>query len=462
MSDLFTMLGIAARALDAQRFGLDVTGQNIANVNTPGYTRRSIDLAEVPPLDPQSPGGGVDVLGVRSARAPLIEARLRFEQPATAREQTIADHLAIVETGLGNAGTSLDALLTRFYNTYGALAQDPTSATARQQVVTEAQTLTRAFNDVAGRLGTAQRNADTELRASVSQVNELADQLADLNTAIIGAGEDHDVSALRDQQSLALGKLAQLIDIGVVQRQDGGIDVTIGNGRALVVGGQSYGLTATSTTAQGFASIFSSGADVQTNITSEITGGQIGGLIQVRDVLVSNYANQLDQLAYAVATDVNTLARSGYDVNGTAGTDFFVQPAATAGAARLMAVSSAVASDPRLVVAAAVPTPGNNDIAKSIAALQGVAIAGTATTPIDAWGNLLYRVATDSHTASQLQASHLDVQQQLEQLRNQISGVSLDEEAAMLIRFQRAYEANARFFSVVGDTLDQLLALVRA
>src|SRR5262245_3742054 len=114
MSDLFTMLHLSARALDAQRYGLDVAGQNIANVNTPGYVRRSVILSELPPTDPFSPGGGVDVLAVASARAPILEARLRFEQPASAREGAIADHLGVIETGLGQPGASLDAALARF------------------------------------------------------------------------------------------------------------------------------------------------------------------------------------------------------------------------------------------------------------------------------------------------------------------------------------------------------------
>src|SRR5262245_34504636 len=181
MSDLFTLLGRSVRALDAQRFGLDVTGENIANVNTPGYARRSVVMAETPLPDPFSAGGGVDVIAVTAARAPLVEARLQHEHPAAARERAIADQLAIVEAGLGQPGASLDAALARFYNTYAALSQNPTSSTARQQVIVEGQTLASAFNDMAVRFDTARRTADDEIRAAVTQVNALAEQLADIN-----------------------------------------------------------------------------------------------------------------------------------------------------------------------------------------------------------------------------------------------------------------------------------------
>src|SRR4029079_11264705 len=109
------MLRIASRALDAQRYGLDVAGQNIANVNTAGYTRRSVLFAEVPPLDPWSAGGGVDVQALVASRAPLVDARLRFEQPSLSREKTIADHLAVIEASLRTPGDYIRVSHARLY-----------------------------------------------------------------------------------------------------------------------------------------------------------------------------------------------------------------------------------------------------------------------------------------------------------------------------------------------------------
>ena len=459
MSDQFRLLGLAARALDAQSYGLDVAGQNIANVNTPGYTRRSLQLGEVPPVDAYSAGGGVNVLAVTAARAPLIESRLRFEQPAAARESAIADHLSVVETALGRPGASLDAALSRFYNAYGALAQSPVSATARQQVIDEGQSLARSINVIAGHFDTARRAADADIRNSVDQINALAGQIARLNTAIGQAGAS--AEALRDQQGTALTALSKLVDVNAIERGDGGLDVTVGNGRALVVGANAYSLIASTTPPDGLAAIVSKGADVTTDVTGEITGGRVGGLLQVRDALVPRYADALDQLAYGVAGDVNALTRSGYDADGTAGTDFFVPPSSVTGAARLFAVRGAVAADPTLVVAAGSPTPGNNDVARDIAKLQDLPVTGMSTRPVDGWGDVVSAVATDAQSAAESRRSHEQIAQQLQTLRDEVSGVSLDEEAAMLLRFQRAYEANARFFTVADQTLDFLMQLVR-
>ena len=455
------MLRIASRALEAQRFGLDVTGQNIANVNTAGYTRRSVLFSEVPPLDPWSAGGGVDVQALVAARAPLLEARLRFEQPASSRDGAIADHLAILEANLGQPGASLDAALARFYNTYATLAQSPTSPTARQQVIIEGQTLSKTFNDLAAGFSSAQMNADRELRDVVNQVNNLARQIADINSGISSAGQNN-AEGLFDQQTLALASLSELADITVTHNDDGTVDVSIGSGRSLVVGANTFDLRATSTPPQGFAQLISDGAAVPTDVTSEITGGRIAGLLQVRDVLVPQYQAQLDQLAYGVATDVNSLVTTGYDLAGVAGVNFFAPPSGVAGAAQQMAVSAAVAADTSLVVASATTAAGNNDIARAIAALQDQPISGTATRPVDAWGNLVYSVAADSRSARQAKAGHDQVMQQLKNLKDQISGVSIDEEAAMLLKFQRSYQANAKFFQVTDQALDLLMSLVRA
>lgn len=454
------MLGAAARALDAQRYGLDVTGQNIANVNTPGYSRRMLTLGEVPPRDAWSAGGGVDVVAVKAARAPLLEARLRQELPAGGREGAIAEQLAVIEAGLGKTGASLDAALGRFYNAFGSLAQSPTSSVARQQVVIEGQALASTFNNLSERFDAARRAADTEVRDVVRRINALANEIAGLNAGIVDPGEPA-VESLHDRQAVALAELSELADIQVIRRESGAVDVSIGNGRALVVNSTTYDLTATSAGPEGLAAVFTDGAAVTTEISGEINGGRLAGLLEVRDSLVPGYQDRLDALAFAVSGDVNALTTSGFDLNGAAGTNFFEPLAGAADAASFLQVRAAVVADHALVVAGGAATPGNNDIAKAIAALQDSNITGGNTTPVGAWADLVYRVGTDGQAAALARDRHEEVTKQLETLRDQVSGVSLDEEAAMLMRFQRAYEANARFFQVANQALDVLMGLVR-
>lgn len=446
------------RALDAQRFGLDVAGQNIANVNTPGYVRRSAVLADVPPPDPWSSGGGVDAVAVTASRAPLVEARLRYERPAAAREKAAADHLAVIEASLGVPGQSLDAALSRFYNTYSALAQTPTSNTARQQVVLEGDALAKSFHDLSQGFLDARHAADDDIRAAVTQINALARQLAAINREV-SQTTGSAVEGLLDQQSNVVRALGELVDVAVLTRDDGSVDVTIGNGRALVIGQSVYDLSTTPSPVNGYAEILSSGGSTITDVTAEIGSGRLGGLLRVRDTLVPQYQSQLDQLAHSVATNINALVTTGYDQAGTAGVNFFTAPTAVAGAARAFSVSSAVAANTSLVVASATTAAGNNGIALAVGALQNAVISSGSNTPVGSWGSLVYNVATDSSSAQQAQTAHEQVSVQLENLRDQISGISLDEEAANLMKFQRAYEANARFFQTIDQTLDMLLGL---
>jgi flagellar hook-associated protein 1 FlgK len=459
VSDLFTMLNIAAGAMDAQLYGMDTAGQNIANVNTPGFAKRSVVFEELPPLDPWSPGGGVNVQALIAARATLIQPRLLYEQPASSREGAIADHLAILEANLGKPGASLDAALAAFYNTYGDLANNPTSPTTRQQVILQGQALARTFNALASNFQTAQLSADQDVRDTVDQINALANQLADINAGIAAVGADN-AQGLLDQQDVTLSKLSELINISTIQKSDGTVDVTIGSGRPLVVGSNTFALDAASGPPNGFVQVYSTISSTPVDITSEITGGRLGGVLYVRDTLVPQYTSALDSLAYNVMSDVNALTATGFDLNGNAGQAFFVQPGSATGAAATMAVTSAVAADSSLVVASATTAAGNNDVARAIAALQDNPMTGTTARPVDGWGNLVYQVASDSRAATQARDGHDQVMQQLKNLRDQISGVSIDEEAALLLKFQRAYEANAKFFQVTNETLSLLVSLV--
>ena len=141
---LFGMLGTTSRALDVQRFGLDVVGNNLANVNTPGYTKRVADFGAIPPPDRFSAGNGVEVLAVRSMRDRLYDQRLYDESPLEQQQSAIADTLGLAEVALGKPGSSIDASLANFFDAFAELADAPSSSTARQQVVSDGNSPGRA------------------------------------------------------------------------------------------------------------------------------------------------------------------------------------------------------------------------------------------------------------------------------------------------------------------------------
>ena len=460
MSSLFSSLTAAARALDAQRFGLDVTGQNIANVNTPGYTRRVIDMAAVPPESNRTAGRGVDVVAVRSARDLLIERRLQQEVPAEQREGALADVLGVVEVALGKPGESVDAALDRFFDAFSNLSQSPSSSVARQEVLLQSESLADTFRDMAERIAISKRDTDGQVASAAQDINSLAAQIAKINETIARTGESAGgILTLQDEQSVLVRQLSEIVDVDVLQRADGGVDITIGNGRALVIGENGYQVQ-TSVVA-GVNHIFSAGVD----ITAELSAGKIGGLLYARDVLIPGYQTDLDALAYEVANNVNALHAAGVGGDGLTGRNLFTFTPAivgSAGAAGAIAVDPTVAGNPNFVAAAGPGAPvGDNTTARDIAALRHAKVIGGTATFHDTWGQLVYRAGRDSQMARNEQHSREEIVTQVDALRDQVSGISLDEEAVNLVKFQKAYEANARFFRAIDSTLDTLLGILR-
>jgi len=293
-------------------------------------------------------------------------------------------------------------------------------------------------------------------------VNTLAQRLAELNATLAGmAPTSAEALHVQDEANLVLEELSSLVDVRAIEREGGGFDVAFGSGRLLVVGDQASRMDLADRAGTGFADISAGG----TIVTGEVRGGLLGGLLSVRDTNVPAYQAQLDELAYALVQQVNAQHRAGYDLDGTAGQDFFVSLGSVSGAAGAMALNPALAANggDRLIAAAGAPgAAGDNTNARALAALRDVrAVDGTQTFE-EAWAGLVTAVGRDAEAATQESALRAEIVQQVLNLRDSVSGVSLDEEAADMLRFQRAYEANARFFQTVDETLATLMELVGA
>lgn len=457
MSGLFSSLSAASQNLDAQRYGLDVTGQNIANLNTEGYTRRRLDLAERQPMDGV---GGVDVQGVRAVRDAFIDQRLRTELPNQGKDDAMASSLSVVEASLGAAGASVDGALDGLFSSFATLALDPQSSAARQGVVQAAATLATAFNSMSTQMTQARAQADADVRASVSQINTLSATIAQLNKEIVDAPANVDTEALRDRLNLSLDKLSSLTNIQVVAQASGSVDVSLGNGRALVVGARSFALDVTTAAGTGMAEIRATDG---TDITGDLTNGKLGGLLQVRDTTIPGYQSQVDQLATDVMTAVNAQQAAGFDLNGNTGPMLYMPIPPGQPPAGAMKVNPVITADPTQIAASATGAKGDNGNAKLLAALRDTKSAsGGTTTFAEAWGVLTNKVGSDIDAIKSSQGTRKDVVTALTQLRDSVSGVSLDEEAGRLMQFQRAYEANARYFSAVDNILSILMQTVGA
>jgi len=457
MSGLFDSLSSASNSLNAQRMGMDLVGQNLANVNTEGYSKRQLLLAERPATDANSAGRGVEVAGIRSTRDGFIQSRLNQEQPAASMDATVADALSVAESSLGAAGSSLDASLEQFFSAFSALSENPVSPELRDGVARQGDALAQMFHDISDRLTTVGSDADAAIVGSVGEINRLTAQIGEYNAQVMSAN-GRDVSSIVDARDNALHQLSQFADVMVTQRSDGGMDVSVGGGRALIVGANATALTTGSAPGTGKTTILLAGTD----IGGDIHGGKVAGQMAVRDQYVPGYLDKLDTLAFDFGTAVNDLHATGIDANGNAGTAFFQLPGSVGGAASAIAMNSAIVDDPQLIAASATGAVGDNGVARQIAALRDVrSLDGGTATAASMWGRLVYAVGADTVSAGSSRDGRQAVMDQLSRLRDAASGVSMDEEAASLMRFQRGYEANARFFTTINTALDTLMGMVK-
>ena len=458
MSLNFSAFEIGRRALFANQAGINVTGQNIANVNTPGYSRQRVLLGESAPMNfgNYSIGTGVTIQGVQAFRNRFIESRIQTETGIAGRLSAQRDSLSQVEIALqGTGGGGLQNALNGFFGAFRDLDANPNSLPLRAVVAQKGSALASAFQSTRTRLDEIRRGTDGQIRSAVDEVNSLSQRIADLNAQIRSAeSAGGEASALRDQRGELVNRVSELTGARSTENEDGTINLTIGEGRALVTGDRAKQLHANSTPPLGLATLT---IDGQPAVFDE---GTIRGL---QNAISSTAAqiDSLDGLAAAVVQRVNELHSSGTDADGNAGTNFF--NVGTPVTAANISINAAITTNPRLVVASALNQPGQSGtIAGEIANLltdQNTTV-GTRTGSFSSiFGSMLSEAGEQVSAAENgLQTQAAILSQAIAQ-REAVSGVSLDEEAVNLLQYQKAYEAAARFLKVADEMTQTILSL---
>ena len=462
MTHLFGVLSTATSALLTQQRAINVTGNNIANVNTPGYSRQRLNLETGLPTQT---GLGMMSYGVTSTDVDRVYDRflgvqLNNENANLGRWEAQKGMLDRVEVVFDeSAGYGLNQALSDFWNSWQDLSLNPEGQTERSVAAATSQGLADAIRQKYGDLEQVQEDIDTAVEGDVEAVNRLAAQIADLNQKIarteIGGTNANDY---RDSRDLALKQLAEIIDIQSFEDAGGQVVVSVGAGRPLVESGNTWQLS-TQTNAEGHSDIFwpdVSGGLV--NLSGEIGGGRIGGWLQTRDTKIAGYQDDLDALAQGLISEVNSLHSAGYGLDGTTGTDLF-----TGTGAADMEVNPAVLSDLDLIAASAPPgVYGNAGQAIAINALRTSLTMNGGTSTFDAAANsLVSQVGYDVQTAKANASHQADMMTYLENYRESVSGVSLDEEMVNLVKFEAAYNAAAKMVSMADEMLDSLMNMVR-
>jgi flagellar hook-associated protein 1 FlgK len=429
----FYGLQTSLRGLLAQQRSIDVTGHNIANVSTVGYSRQEATLAasralEIPSGATQNGAGahvgsGVDVQSYRRVRDTFLDLQYRAQSTKLGEHAARSSALDRAELALAEpSDDGLNTQLARFWNAWSDLANSPESPAARQALVSQASALGTAFKTVDAQLATVGAQADQEyaaLTGAGGEIGSVAGEIASLNDTIkrfVSAGDTP--NDLMDRRDVLLDKLAEFGQVSVSEGSEPGSIV-------VAFGGADQPLVSDTT--------------VEWPQTLTDPGGRLGALLKLGGAAgeIAAYRSTLDDLASKLATDVNTAHRAG-----AAGTDFFA-PGATA-------ATLTVAVTPGQVATSSTAAAGANDVARAIAALRG----GPADSGYQAF---VARIGTDVRESDRLKANTATLAQSVDDRRQSVSGVALDEEMTNLVRFQRAYQASARAMSTMDEMLDVLI-----
>jgi len=510
MSSTFFGLEIARKALTAQQSGLYTTGHNIANANTPGYTRQRVNFEQEMPYPsparnrPQIPGQfgtGVSMDSVQRVRDGFLDVQYRHESNKLGYWGTRADALEKMEEIMNEPSESgLAITLDRFWQSLQDLALNPTNAGARAVVRERGVAVAETFNYLSNSLTDIQQDIKSEVELNIKEVNSLLNQINNVNKQI-GEIEPHGYlpNDLYDERDRLLDQLSSLVNIRVTPVLSGGNAKEIAEGKVKVEliddQGRSLGtivdgeklkvneLTVKYDGTNGLVNEIAIGTK-DINITDFTSSGKLLGNIHsygytyttasgtvVKEGLFPEMLHKLDSLAYDFAKEFNNVHQLGYsieDINSGSHTpeDFFAYSGSTpptdsdkTGAAAQLKVSDIILSNYDHIAASKTGNMGDGSNASDLADVKNktFTIDGTFTTVQNYYESLIGGMAVDAQEANRLSGNSETLKDAVDKRRQSISSVSLDEEMTNMIQFQHAYNAAARLITLQDEMLDRII-----
>ena len=464
-------MNLASRSLQTQMTGVEVTGQNIANVNTAGYSRQRVQISAGPDLltgiGPQ--GTGANATSIQQIVSSLLNSQIQSQAGTSGYWNSQSAALQSAQAALGEflngsgatsstaasttgtTGSGLSTKLNDFFTAFSALASSPSDSN-KQAAINAAKTLATAFNNVSSQFGGVRTGLNTSLSDDVNSANKLLTEIADLNKQIssaeFGGGNANN---LRDEREQDLENLSHLTSITTSTGANGALNITVG-GQTLVAGNAVSDTLQTYDAGGGQMLVRTASGGV--NLT--LSGGSMQGTIDARDGELATMQNSINTLAGTLITQVNAIHGGGYSLTGSNGANFF-----SGTDAATITVNAALVGNPNLIQTSGSATAaGDNSVALQLAQLGSTAQAALGNQTFN--GNYDAAVAAlgDSlHTADTQVANQSLVAQMLTTQRSSISGVSVDEEMTNLLSFQRAYQASAKLVSTVDTLMGVTLAM---
>jgi flagellar hook-associated protein 1 FlgK len=462
---------MASRSLQTQMTGVEVAGQNLANINTTGYSRQRVQIATSTDLSTGlgQQGTGATAVAIQQVVSSLLNNQIQGQQSVSsywsAQQSTLQSAQTDLNEFLDGTGSTdstsassdstsssgLSGQLSGLFSAFSSLATSPTSLTARQAVVNQAQNLASTFNQISSQLTQMQSSLNASVGTDVSSANEQLSNIAGLNQQITFAEfGDGNANDLLDEREQALENLSQLTDITTSTETSGAVDVSIG-GQTLVSGGQVLDTLQTYDAGSGNLLVQTASG---TNLT--LAGGSIQGTIDARDGTLATLQNNVSTLASNLITQVNTVHGGGYSLTGSTGADFF-----SGTDAATITVNAALVNNPSLVQASGDATAtGDNSVALSLAQLDDTTQSGLNDESFsDYYSQSVADLGNALSTANTQVTDQTSVSTMLATQRSSISGVSVDEEMTNLMGFQRAYEASAQLVTTINTLMGDTLAM---
>lgn len=463
MPGLFGTLNLGSRSLQTQQQGVQIAGHNLANVSNAAYSRQRLEIQTSTPLQTTigALGTGADAVAIRQLRDTLLDHQIQGETSVTGFLQSQQTALQYAQAGIGEqlqgststggAGSTggLASDLSGLFNSFQDLSTSPSSLTSRQAVISQAQQLSSQFNQLDQRLTSINGQLNQSVQTDVASANQLLSDIAGLDHQIAGSeagtGAANDLRDLRQQKIEALSQLA---NVQSSTDPNGNTNLSLA-GQLLVSGGSVQDTLQTYDSGGGQLLVRTASAG--TPIT--LTGGSIAGTIDARDGAFKSLRDGLNNLAAQLISQVNTVYRAGYDLNGNTGAGFFTGTNATD-----IGVNTALANDPSALQASGVAgAAGNNQVVLALAQMANTTQTGLGNqTFAQSYNSTITGLGTALNSVNTQLQDQAAVQTMLQNQRNSLSGVSVDEEMTNLIMFQRAFQASARLVSVV----DQMLSIV--
>lgn len=446
---------ISLSGLNAARYALKVTQNNIANVNTEGYARQRVSLTASGTLL----GGGVESQigsGVYAEKIERIKDSLLIEQvrghgTRVSYFQSLQDGMSNIESILGELQKgSLTDTMQNFFNSWEEVSKYPSETSYREQVVGSAQQLAFKLNAVSGDLKTYKSELDNKIKVDMKKANDLIAQIARVNEEIKRA-PTKEPNALLDKRDYYLDELAKIGNVRSIANSEDPNLIDIEFGGMMVVSG---------TKSQEIEGLYNESQDrwvfAVGNVPVRLENGSLLGNMKIRNETIPSHQKKLDEVASVIINEVNNLHKNAFALDGSTGHDFFKGTNAST-----ISINSALQDNADLVsISSVAGQKGNSDIARQLADLQNKSAMSSGKSVVEDWTGFVVSAGQQLNSVNDNVSVYEGVWNDLKAQKQSVQGVDIDEEMSKLLQFEKFYQSNAKVLKTIDNVFGELLNMV--